>query len=242
MTAKEHYENHLGNFYSWMTGDFTEKQSEQQSFFSSHSILPRFNALAFDLGSGHGLQSVSLAKLGFTVTAIDFNPQLLEELERNRKALSIQIVQDDFLHFLETTCVKAELILCMGDTLTHLENGEAVKKLIRSMEDRLLPGGRIVFSFRDLTRELKGTQRFFAVKSDAQRILTCFLEYFPDHVMVHDILHEKSGEHWTQKISAYPKLRLSEEAITMLLEQAHLKIVSSEIINRMIFLVAEKPI
>jgi hypothetical protein len=58
--------------------------------------------------------------------------------------------------------------------------------------------------------------------------------------MVHDILHEKSGEHWIQKISAYPKLRLGEEAITMLLEQAHLKIVSSEIINRMIFLVAEK--
>jgi 2-polyprenyl-3-methyl-5-hydroxy-6-metoxy-1,4-benzoquinol methylase len=132
-----------------MTGDFTEKQSEQQSFFSSHSILPRFNALAFDLGAGHGLQSVSLAKLGFTVTAVDFNPQLLQELERNRKALSIQIVQDDFLHFLETTRVKAELIVCMGDTLTHLE-------------------------------------------------------------------------------------------ITMLLEQAHLKIVSSEIINRMIFLVAEK--
>jgi 2-polyprenyl-3-methyl-5-hydroxy-6-metoxy-1,4-benzoquinol methylase len=240
MTAKEHYENHLGNFYSWMAGDFTEKQSEQQSFFSSHSILPRSNTLALDLGAAHGLQSVSLAKLGFSVTSIDFNPQVLQELERNGKELPIKIVQDDFLHFLETTRVKAELILCMGDTLTHLENEEAVKKLIRLTEDRLLPGGRMILSFRDLTRELKGAERFFAVKSDAYRILTCFLEYFPDHVMVHDILHEKSGEHWIQKISAYPKLRLSEKAITILLEQAHLKIITSEIINRMICLVAEK--
>lgn len=76
MTAKEHYESHLGNFYSWMAGDFTEKQQEQQNFFTAHSILPRLNMIAFDLGAGHGLQSVSLANLGFSVTAIDFNTQL----------------------------------------------------------------------------------------------------------------------------------------------------------------------
>jgi 2-polyprenyl-3-methyl-5-hydroxy-6-metoxy-1,4-benzoquinol methylase len=242
MTAKEHYENHLANFYSWMAGDFTEKQSDQQSFFFSHSILPRLNTLAFDLGAGHGLQSVSLAKLGFTVTAIDFNSQLLQELNHNRKELPIRIVQDDLLHFLEKTPVRAELILCMGDTLTHLENAEDVKKCIRLMEDRLMPGGRIVLSFRDLTQELEGTHRFIPVKSDSHRILTCFLEYFPTHVMVHDILHEKSAGQWIQRISAYPKLRLSEEMITKLLEQSQLKIASSEILNRMIYLVASKPV
>jgi hypothetical protein len=38
MTAKEHYDNHLDNFYSWMVGEFTTKQQEQQAFFSSHDI------------------------------------------------------------------------------------------------------------------------------------------------------------------------------------------------------------
>ena len=26
MSVKEHYDNHLGNFYSWMIGDFISKQ------------------------------------------------------------------------------------------------------------------------------------------------------------------------------------------------------------------------
>ena len=26
MTVKEHYDNYLGNFYSWLVGDFTNKQ------------------------------------------------------------------------------------------------------------------------------------------------------------------------------------------------------------------------
>jgi hypothetical protein len=32
MTVKEHYDQHLGNFYAWMSGDFTEKQREQKNF------------------------------------------------------------------------------------------------------------------------------------------------------------------------------------------------------------------
>jgi hypothetical protein len=30
MTVKEHYDNHLGKYYSWMAGDFTEKRVEHQ--------------------------------------------------------------------------------------------------------------------------------------------------------------------------------------------------------------------
>jgi hypothetical protein len=30
MAVKEHYDNHLGKYYSWMAGDFTEKRVEHQ--------------------------------------------------------------------------------------------------------------------------------------------------------------------------------------------------------------------
>lgn len=33
MTAKEHYDKHLGKLYSWMPGDFYERMSEQKEFF-----------------------------------------------------------------------------------------------------------------------------------------------------------------------------------------------------------------
>lgn len=33
MTAKEHYDKHLGKLYFWMPGDFYERMSEQKEFF-----------------------------------------------------------------------------------------------------------------------------------------------------------------------------------------------------------------
>jgi 2-polyprenyl-3-methyl-5-hydroxy-6-metoxy-1,4-benzoquinol methylase len=45
--------------------------------------------LAIDLGCGHGLQSISLANLGFCVKAVDFNTQLLHHLAEARKERSV---------------------------------------------------------------------------------------------------------------------------------------------------------
>jgi 2-polyprenyl-3-methyl-5-hydroxy-6-metoxy-1,4-benzoquinol methylase len=241
MTAKEHYDNHLGNFYSWMAGDFTAKQQEQQAFFLAQGIAPKASKIAFDLGSGHGIQTASLANLGFHVIAVDFNHQLLKELRENCRDLVVQIVEDDLIIFLRNTNVKAELIVCMGDTLTHIKNFESVDTLIAEMSKHLLPSGKVVLSFRDLTFELMGLQRFIPVKSDNTRILDCFLEYFEDYVMVHDILHEYSGNAWVQKVSAYPKLRLNSIIVTDLLNKHQLAIIHTEVINQMIYIVAARP-
>jgi 2-polyprenyl-3-methyl-5-hydroxy-6-metoxy-1,4-benzoquinol methylase len=241
MTAKEHYDHFLSDFYSWMTGDFDQKQKEQQQYFLQNNIVPQGNKIAFDLGAGHGLQSVSLAKLGFVVTAVDFNLPLLRELRQNKKDLPINIVHKDILHCLENTEEKAELIVCMGDTLTHLENLEQVNKLAGEMFRHLLPEGKMILSFRDLTTALTGEQRFIPVKEDETKILTCFLEYFPDHVMVHDILHVFHDGHWIQKVSAYPKLRLNEKLITEILTRQKFSIISIQNLRGMVHIVALKP-
>jgi hypothetical protein len=242
MTVKEHYDQHLGNFYAWMSGDFTEKQREQKNFFLSQGILPAASKTAFDLGAGHGLQSVALAQLGFSVKAVDFNHQLILALQQNKGNLDIAIIEDDLIQFLKKTNEKASLIVCMGDTLTHLEDLSAVKTLFFQIEHHLLPQGKVVLSFRDLTGELTATQRFLPVKSDPEKIHTCFLEYFSDKVMVYDILHEKSGDTWTQKVSAYPKLRLNEKVVTAMLAAQGLNVVSSTVNQRLIYLVAEKQV
>lgn len=240
MNVKEHYDNHLGNFFSWMSGDFSEKQREQQNFFELHNITPFSNKIAIDLGAGHGLQSISLAHLGFAVKAIDFNRQLIDELHKNKRDLNIQIIEQDFLQYLQATKEIAEVIVCMGDTLTHLESLDVVNSLFTEVSKHLAPKGKVIVSFRDFTEELFGAQRFIPVKSDDSRILTCFLEYFRDKVLVHDILYEKKDKGWIQSVSSYPKLRLSERTIREMLIDKNFDVVNSVLINRMVYMIAEK--
>lgn len=150
------------------------------------------------------------------------------------------MVEDDILQFLAAEKIAADVIVCMGDTLTHLENIKQVEELINLSSHRLITYGKLIFSFRDLTSELTGTQRFIPVRHDDQRLLTCFLEYFSDHVIVHDILHEKINHQWTQKISAYPKLRINADIVSSLVEKNHFEISFCENINRMVHIIASK--
>ena len=240
MGVKEHYDQHLGNFYSWMSGDFNTRVREFKEFLVNHQIRPKLSKIAIDLGAGHGIQSVALSKAGFTVQAIDFNDQLLKQLHKNAEKYDIHVIKDDLRNFKNYCTTTPELIICWGDTLTHLDNETEVEKLIVSCSKNLQKGGLLLLSFRDYTTALEGDQRFIPVKSDGKRILTCFLEFFEKTVRVTDILHEKSGDTWVQKISSYQKVRLEPRKIKGMLEKNGFSIKLFLIEKGLVKVVAEK--
>jgi 2-polyprenyl-3-methyl-5-hydroxy-6-metoxy-1,4-benzoquinol methylase len=125
-TVKQHYANVLADVYSWMLGGFELALDKNAEFFQTHNISPKGSAIAIDLGAGCGFQSIPLANLGFSVTAVDLDQKLLNELKANTSNLDIVTVQDDLMNFEQYVNRKAELIVCMTDTLLHLESQEKV--------------------------------------------------------------------------------------------------------------------
>jgi len=240
MTVKDHYERYLGNFYSWMVGDFAEKQLEQEKFFLSNNIKPNFSGISVDLGCGHGLQAISLANVGFTVHAVDFNPQLLAELKKRIGTRDIAYTEAHLLEYLYAIRLKPELIVCMGDTLTHLSGPDQVEELISLSSQKLEKGGKLVLSYRELASELTNERRFVPVRSDEHRIHMCYLEYLPGYVKVFDILYEREGDEWKQHVSWYPKLRISVSLILSLFEKYNLSLLTQEVIGGMTYLIAAK--
>jgi hypothetical protein len=97
-----------------------------------------------------------------------------------------------------------------------------------------------VVSFRDYSVPLVGDQRFIPVRSDDTRILTCFLDYEPEAVVVHDILHERTTNGWQTRVSHYCKLRLSPESLLASLQSHGFDVRREAGMRGMIRLVARK--
>ena len=217
-SVAEHYERILSPVYSWMTGGADAALETGSAEIDALELHLPAGALVIDLGAGFGMHAIPLARAGARVIAVDSSEQLLGELRLLAGDLSITLVRDDLLSFRSHVNEKADLVLCMGDTLTHLPEHTNLDFLIQEVAESLVPGGRFVISFRDYSEALVDEGRFIPVRSDERRILMCFLEYEEDTVVVHDILHERAGDAWETRVSSYRKLRLSPERVIGSLE------------------------
>jgi 2-polyprenyl-3-methyl-5-hydroxy-6-metoxy-1,4-benzoquinol methylase len=237
-SVKEHYDKLLAPYYSWICGGCELKFEENQNYFQSHAIRPALSGVAVDLGAGSGFQSIPLSRAGFKVIAIDLNHDLLTELKSHAGGLSIVTIEDNLLNFSEHILGNIELIVCMGDTITHLQTLDEVQILLEDAGRALEDNGYLILGFRDLTTELKNLERFIPVRSGSKKIFTCFLEYEKNHVKVHDIIHEKAGDHWVMKKSYFRKLRISPQWMRDCLQKTGFKIENIDIDNEMITIIA----
>jgi len=215
-SARDHYDELLGSIYSWMLGDWETVLQEARDELRDLGVgaASSTGGVAIDLGAGTGAHSIPLAELDYSVVAVDTCAVLLEELKGRIAGHDIHPVLGDLLSFRSFHPGMADVILCMGDTLTHLGEPEDVEELFHQINAALAPGGFFVATFRDYSAAPpEGTARFIPVRSDEHRILTCFLEYRDASVMVHDLLHSRSPSGWETRVSAYPKLRLEPQAL-----------------------------
>jgi SAM-dependent methyltransferase len=248
----DHYERLLAAHYTWMFGtSFADKVAEQKSILAqalqplTETPIPQ---LAIDLGCGPGFQTIALAQLGFSpVLAIDTSAELLSELYSHATGLEIQTHQADLRELPQLVpAAQASAIVCMGDTLTHLPAKSDVTTLFHAIAKSLAPGGFLVLTWRDLTPELQGVDRFLPVRSDDNTIMTCFLEYPPaeanaETVTIHDLIYIRQDGAWTLNKSSYPKLRLSPKWLTQELIAAGLIVEFQGVAGRLLQITARKP-
>jgi SAM-dependent methyltransferase len=241
--AIRHYDELLAEHYSWMVGvPFEEKAAEQKALLADLGLKPGRHGTGIDLGSGPGYQSAALADLGFSrVIAVDTNQVLLDELRAQKGQRPIEAVHGDLCEFIgHAPAGGADAVVCMGDVLTHLESQKDVSGVLAGAFAALGPGGRLVLTFRDMSQALAGLDRFIPVQSDASRVMTCFLEYEPGTVVVHDLIHSRNGSGWDLRKSSYRKLRISSQDVVRQLKALGFEIEADRMAARMWAISARK--
>jgi SAM-dependent methyltransferase len=224
-----------------MVGDVVAATARADAELDAIGVSSMVAGSAVDLGAGFGMHSVPLARRGYKVVAIDTYEPLLQELRSRRDSLAIRTVNADLLDFRTHAAQPADVILCMGDTLTHLPDSASVESLFAAVAAALVPGGLFVATFRDyVSNPLQGDGRFILVRGDENRILTCFLEHADETVRVHDLLHERVAGTWQLRVSSYPKLRLAPEWVVTALASHGLSVRRETGVSGMVRVVARR--
>jgi SAM-dependent methyltransferase len=222
---------------------FEQKAAEQKALLEELGLAPGRHGTAIDLGAGPGYQSAALADLGYgPVIAIDTSKTLLDELAAQKGARPIEPLFVDMCRFADHARPgSVDAIVSMGDALTHLEAHQDISGILADAFKVLAPGGRLILTFRDMSEALTGLDRFIPVQSDADRVMVCFLEYEPQTVLVHDLIHVRAADGWTMRKSSYRKLRVSSADIVRQMEALGFKIDVNRTAARMWAISAHKP-
>lgn len=223
--TKRHYDIHLAERYTWAFGGHELNQENNSKLFAEIGLQPAATANALDLGAGSGFQTIPLLELGFNVRAVDLCEQLLKEIRDQWPGPELETIVADVRDIKQFADRSYDVVLCMGDTIAHLASPDEAKRLIADTRAVLNPGGTFVVSFRDLSAALIGTDRFIPVRSDSDRIFTCFLEYNEDTVKVNDIIYERDGDGWNLHKSAYTKIKVPKPWVVRTLEASGFTIV-----------------
>lgn len=209
----QHYDALLADHYTWMLGgDLEATAAGDRAWFDQLGVRP--GRVAIDLGCGPGPQTLALSDLGFPrVVGVDTSRQLLDELaEHARTRSGVETIQDDLVTALPAAAGSgsADVITCMRDTLLHLPSRDAVATIFSRAAAALAAGGSLILTYRDLTQPLDGLDRFLPVRSDADRIMLCVLDFTDTgRVIVNDLVYTRTDGEWVLHKSSYPKLRLA---------------------------------
>jgi SAM-dependent methyltransferase len=237
-----HYRVLLAKHYCWMLGKaFEDAVTEQRKEFTELGIGPGRYGFAVDLGCGPGHQAAALADLGFgRVLALDTSQILLDELMEHKGERPIEPICDDILRLAQyVPKASADMVVCMGDTLPHLETVAQARALMEACWQALRPSGRLLLTFRDYSQALQGLDRIIPVRLDADKLMTCILNYATDHVEVTDLIYTRAGAGWDLHKSSYRKLRLASDEVVALLSSLGFAVTSTS--GQMTRIVALKP-
>ena len=146
------YDN-MAQEYDKLFTDWEASSDEQGILLHTLFAAEGFDksASVLDCACGIGTQAISLAKLGYKVTASDISEgQLTQARERaDKDKVEIPFVWADFRNLADVFECKSDIIIAMDNALPHMLTEADLEKALSSIVNRLTEGGIFVASIRD---------------------------------------------------------------------------------------------
>lgn len=152
------YDN-MATQYDKLFRDWQASMTSHAAFLDEVFVSAGFgrDTRVLDCACGIGTQCIGLAKLGYPVTASDLSAGELEEARHRAEehGVSVRFAQADFCALDQVFGEQFDIVIAMDNALPHMLTGEDLSRAVKSMADRVRPGGLLVVSIRDYDRLLE---------------------------------------------------------------------------------------
>lgn len=179
-----------------------------------------------DVAAGTGNLAVELSKLGYRVTAIDVDPAMTERMEAKRQAAGEEGFEPLLLDMRGLNTLPAQsydAVLCVGNSLVHLDNLIEIADAVIRMYDRLKPGGVLILQtvnydriLRDHVKELPLIER---QAGEAKVVFRRVYEMGEDGILFLGHLTVESGGQQDSYRNEVRLLPLQSEELLQIMEQ-----------------------
>ena len=156
MTVPNTYDE-LADHYHLIYENWEASVQRQAGILSS--LLKRECALdgtpsILDCACGIGTQALGLKKLGFRVTGCDLSSRAIERArsEASRRNLDIPFAVANMRDLSPIGNSLFDVVICMDNSLPHLESAEQLRQAVVQMRSKLRAGGFLMASIRDYDR------------------------------------------------------------------------------------------
>lgn len=109
-----------------------------------------------DLAAGTGNYSIALSKMGYEVTAVDLDEEMVKKIAEKNKAEGTKtkaVVLD--MNKVETLNDTFDVVICIGNSLVHLPNKEEIESLIKKLYNMLEKDGVLIIQIVNYDRVLE---------------------------------------------------------------------------------------
>ena len=115
-----------------------------------------------DAACGTGRHAIEFARWGLTAAGCDISPEMLHLARRNASEAGAQInfFEAGLTDVAEKTGKHFDAIICIGNSLPHLQTQRELDRSMRSIKRALEPGGVFVSQIRNYERIVRDNLRF----------------------------------------------------------------------------------
>lgn len=176
-----------------------------------------------DTACGTGHHAIALAKLGFQMYGSDLFPEMVSLADANAKAAGEQVSfrTAGFGRISESFGQPGEFdaVLCLGNSLPHVDSNEDLKKTLQDFKQLLRSGGMLLLQMRNFDLVMGEKKRWMepqTVKDGATEWLFLrFYDFEADGKIQFNILslHREENAHWQTQLTSTHLLPIHSEQL-----------------------------